>query len=58
MFMETSACILEHQSHIDDMIRADRGVKQMDIGSETGIPQERVPHIITEVLGYRKLSPR
>ncbi|GFN74147.1 histone-lysine N-methyltransferase SETMAR [Plakobranchus ocellatus] len=38
------------------MIRANRRVKQKKIADEVGISKERVHHIVTTVLGYRKVS--
>ena len=40
------------------MIRANRRVKQKEIADEVGISKERVHHIATTVLGYRKVSAR
>ncbi|GFS19618.1 histone-lysine N-methyltransferase SETMAR [Elysia marginata] len=40
------------------MIRANRKVKQKEIASEVGISKERVHHIVTTVLDYRKVSAR
>ncbi|GFO00853.1 histone-lysine N-methyltransferase SETMAR [Plakobranchus ocellatus] len=40
------------------MIRANRRVKQKEITDEVGISKERVPHIVTNVLGYQKVSAR
>ena len=47
-----------HREKIDCMIRANRRVKQKEIADEVGITKERVHHIITTVLGYRKVSAR
>ncbi|GFN91329.1 histone-lysine N-methyltransferase SETMAR [Plakobranchus ocellatus] len=40
------------------MIRANRREKQKEIADEVGISKERVHHIVTTVLGYRKVSAR
>ncbi|GFN77338.1 histone-lysine N-methyltransferase SETMAR-like protein [Plakobranchus ocellatus] len=47
-----------HREKVDCMIRANRRVKQKEIADEVGISKERVHHIVTTVLGYRKLSAR
>ncbi|GFO38357.1 histone-lysine N-methyltransferase SETMAR [Plakobranchus ocellatus] len=41
---------------INCMIRANRRVKQKEIVDEVGILKERGHHIVTTVLGYRKVS--
>lgn len=51
-----SASDSKHQSRVDELIRENRRVKQIDISIEMGISQERVHHIITNLLGYRKVS--
>ncbi|GFR71535.1 transposase [Elysia marginata] len=53
-----SASDFKHQSRVDQLIRENRRVKQIDISIEIGISQERVHHIITNHLGYRKVSAR
>ena len=53
-----SASDSKHQSRVDQLIRENRRVKQIDISIEIGISQERVHHIITNLLGYRKVSAR
>ena len=53
-----SASDSKHQSRVDQWIRENRRVKQIDISIEIGISQERVHHIITNLLGYRKVSAR
>ncbi|GFR62377.1 histone-lysine N-methyltransferase SETMAR [Elysia marginata] len=40
------------------MILGNRRIKQKDIAKELGISKERVQHIITDILGYRKVSAR
>ncbi|GFS10341.1 histone-lysine n-methyltransferase setmar-like protein [Elysia marginata] len=47
-----------HQQTVDKMIVANRRVKQKDIANATDILKERVHHIITVHLGYRKVSAR
>ena len=51
-----SASDSKHQSRVDQLIRENCRVKQIDISIEIGISQERVHHIITNLLGYRKVS--
>ncbi|GFR60988.1 histone-lysine n-methyltransferase setmar-like protein [Elysia marginata] len=41
-----------------DLIRENRSVKQIEISIEIAVSQERVHHIITNLLGYRKVSAR
>ncbi|GFR68643.1 histone-lysine n-methyltransferase setmar-like protein [Elysia marginata] len=53
-----SASDSKHQSRVDQLIRENCRVKQIDISIEIGISQERVHHIITNLLGYRKVSAR
>ena len=48
----------KHQSRVDQLVWENRRVKQIDISIEKGISQERVHHIITNFLGYRKISAR
>ncbi|RUS74366.1 hypothetical protein EGW08_017875 [Elysia chlorotica] len=48
----------EHQQKVDEMIVANRRVKQKDIANALDISKERVHHIITVHLGYRKVSAR
>ncbi|GFO40415.1 transposase [Plakobranchus ocellatus] len=51
-----SASDTAYREKIDCMIRANRRVKQKEIADEVGISKERVHHIFTIVLGYRKVS--
>ena len=53
-----SASDTAHREKVDCMIRANRRVKQKEIADEVGISKERVHHIATTVLGYRKVSAR
>ncbi|GFR59349.1 histone-lysine n-methyltransferase setmar-like protein [Elysia marginata] len=53
-----SATDTMHQQKVDEMIVANRRVKQKDIANALDISKERVHHIITVHLGYRKVSPR
>ena len=53
-----SASDTVHQEAIDCMIRSNRRVKQSVIANEVGISKERVHHIVTHLLGYRKVSTR
>ena len=53
-----SASDTAHREKVDCMIRANRRVKQKEIADEVGISKERVHHIVTTVLGYRKVSAR
>ena len=48
----------KHQSRVDQLIRENRRAKQIDISIEIGTSQERVHHIITNLLGYRKVYAR
>ena len=47
-----------NKTAVGNMILANRRVKQSDIAREAGISKERVQHIITDILGYRKVSSR
>ena len=51
-----SASDTAHREKVDCMIRANRRVKQKEIADEVGISKERVHHIATTVLGYRKVT--
>ena len=53
-----SASDSKHQSRVDQWIRENRRVKQIDISIEIGISQERVHHVFTNLLGYKKVSAR
>ena len=53
-----SASDTAHREKVDCMIRANRRVKQKEIADEVGISKERVHHIATTVLDYRKVSAR
>ncbi|GFN97680.1 histone-lysine N-methyltransferase SETMAR-like protein [Plakobranchus ocellatus] len=53
-----SASAKAHREKVDCMIRANRRVKQKEIANAVGISKERVHHIVTTVLGYRKVSVR
>ena len=53
-----SATDTMHQQKEDEMIVANRRVKQKDIANALDISKERVHHIITVHLGYRKVSAR
>ncbi|GFO14069.1 histone-lysine N-methyltransferase SETMAR-like protein [Plakobranchus ocellatus] len=53
-----SASVTAHREKVDCMIRANRRVKQKEIANAEGILKERVHHIVTAVLGYRKVSAR
>ncbi|GFN96551.1 histone-lysine N-methyltransferase SETMAR-like protein [Plakobranchus ocellatus] len=53
-----SASVMSHREKVDCMIRANRWVKQKEIANAVGISKERVHHIVTTVLGYRKVSAR
>ena len=53
-----SASDSKHQSRVDHLISENRRVKQIDTSIEKVISQERVHHIITNLLGYRKVSAR
>ena len=53
-----SATDTMHQQKVDEMIVSNRRVKQIDIANALDISKERVHHIITVHLGYRKVSAR
>ncbi|GFO12492.1 histone-lysine N-methyltransferase SETMAR-like protein [Plakobranchus ocellatus] len=53
-----SASVTAHREKVDCMIRANRRVKQKEIANAADISKERVHHIVTTVLGYRKVSAR
>ncbi|GFO22586.1 histone-lysine N-methyltransferase SETMAR-like protein [Plakobranchus ocellatus] len=53
-----SASLTAHREKVDCMIRANQRVKQKEIANAVGISKERVHHIVTTVLGYRKVSAR
>ncbi|GFO42828.1 histone-lysine N-methyltransferase SETMAR-like protein [Plakobranchus ocellatus] len=53
-----SASVTAHREKVDCMIRANQRVKQKEIANAVGISKERVHHIVTTVLGYRKVSAR
>ncbi|GFN86863.1 histone-lysine N-methyltransferase SETMAR-like protein [Plakobranchus ocellatus] len=53
-----SASVTAHREKVDCMIRANRRVEQKEIANAVGISKERVHHIVTTVLGYRKVSAR
>ena len=53
-----SASDTAHREKVDCMIRANQRVKQKEMADEVGISKERVHHIATTVLGYRKVSAR
>ena len=53
-----SASDTVHQEAGNSMIRSNRRVKQSVIANEVGISKERVHHIVTHLLGYRKVSAR
>ncbi|GFO33568.1 histone-lysine N-methyltransferase SETMAR-like protein [Plakobranchus ocellatus] len=53
-----SASDMAHREKVDCMIKANRTVKKKEMANEVGILKERVHHIITTVLGYRKVSAR
>ncbi|GFO27295.1 histone-lysine N-methyltransferase SETMAR-like protein [Plakobranchus ocellatus] len=53
-----SASVTAHRVKVDYMIRANRRVKQKEIANAVGISKERLHHIVTTVLGYRKVSAR
>ena len=50
-----SASDTVHQEAVDCMIRSNRRVKQSVIANEVGIWKERVHHIMTHLVGYRKV---
>ena len=47
-----------HQEAVDCMIRSNGRVKQNVFANEVGILKELVHHIVTHLLGYRKVSAR
>ncbi|GFN74216.1 hypothetical protein PoB_000072200 [Plakobranchus ocellatus] len=51
-----SASVKAHRVKVDCMIRANRRGTQKEIANAVGISKERVHHIFTTVLGYRKVS--
>ncbi|GFO05985.1 histone-lysine N-methyltransferase SETMAR-like protein [Plakobranchus ocellatus] len=53
-----SALVTAHREKVDCMIKANRRVKHKEIANAVGISKERVHHIVTTVLGYRKVSAR
>ncbi|GFO43395.1 histone-lysine N-methyltransferase SETMAR-like protein [Plakobranchus ocellatus] len=53
-----STSVTAHRQKVDCMIRANRRVKQKEISNAVGISKERVHHIVTTVLAYRKVSAR
>ncbi|GFN76073.1 histone-lysine N-methyltransferase SETMAR-like protein [Plakobranchus ocellatus] len=53
-----SASDTADREKVNCLIRANRRVKQKEIGDEVGISKERVHHILATVLGYRKVSAR
>ena len=53
-----SASDSKHQSRVDQLIRENRHFKQTDISIEIGISQERIHHIITNLLRNMKVSAR
>ena len=53
-----SASDTVHQEAVDCMIRSNHRVKQSVIANEVVISKERVHHIVTHLLGYRKVSAR
>ncbi|GFO25718.1 histone-lysine N-methyltransferase SETMAR-like protein [Plakobranchus ocellatus] len=53
-----SASVTAHREKVDCMITANRSVKQKEIANAVGISKEQVHHIVTTVLGYRKVSAR
>ena len=53
-----SASDTVHQEAVDCMIRSDRRVKQSVIANEVVILKKWVHHIVTHLLGYRKVSAR
>ncbi|GFN98437.1 histone-lysine N-methyltransferase SETMAR-like protein [Plakobranchus ocellatus] len=52
------ASVTAHREKVDCMNRENRRVKQKEIANAAGISKERVHHIVTTVLGYRKVSAR
>ncbi|GFO29415.1 histone-lysine N-methyltransferase SETMAR-like protein [Plakobranchus ocellatus] len=53
-----SASVTAHREKVDCIIRANRRVKLKEIANAVCISKERVHHIVTTVLGYRKVSAR
>ena len=53
-----SASYTVHQEAVYCMIRSNRRVKQSVIANEVVISKERLHHIVTHFLGYRKVSAR
>ena len=53
-----SASDTVHQEAVDCMIRSNRRVKQSVIANEVGILKKRMHHIVTHLMGYRKVSAR
>ncbi|GFO47144.1 histone-lysine N-methyltransferase SETMAR-like protein [Plakobranchus ocellatus] len=53
-----SASVTANRDKVDCKIRANRRVKQKEIANAEGISKKRVHHIVTTVLGYRKVSAR
>ena len=53
-----SATDTEHQMQVDELIRSNRRIKQKDISNQVGISQERVHHIICDILLYRRVCAR
>ncbi|GFR91616.1 histone-lysine n-methyltransferase setmar-like protein [Elysia marginata] len=53
-----SASNAANQKAVDKMILGNRRIKQKDIAKELEISKERAQHIITDILGYRKVSAR
>ena len=53
-----SASNAANQKAVDKMILGNRRIKQKNIAKELEISKERVQHIITDILGYRKVSAR
>ncbi|GFS17589.1 histone-lysine N-methyltransferase SETMAR [Elysia marginata] len=47
-----------NQKAVDKVILGNWRIKQKDIAKELEISKERVQHIITDILGYRKVSAR
>lgn len=53
-----SASDPEHQTQVDELIRSNRRIKQKDISNKVGISQDRVHHILTNLLQYRRVCAR
>ncbi|GFR71357.1 histone-lysine n-methyltransferase setmar-like protein [Elysia marginata] len=47
-----------NQKTVDSMILGNRRIKQKDNAKELEISKERVQHVTTDILGYRKVSAR